>query len=131
MKDITISTFQGKVGNMLVRHKSVLDLLSKYQESTARVNRSIIKSVTSCGCLKISAQKQSVPEDINFLDLKDYMNSHLSGELCDNCLYTVEKEIGNHLFYLAGIANTLNLDLDEILEKESEKMATLGKFDFR
>lgn len=49
MKDIICDEFQNTVSKYLVRHHSILDILSKVQESTARVNRATVKTVTSCG----------------------------------------------------------------------------------
>ena len=57
MKDIIFDNFQNSVNNSLLRHKSILDILSKYAESNARVNRAIAKSVTNCGCIKINAMQ--------------------------------------------------------------------------
>ncbi|HAG45078.1 MAG TPA: DUF1573 domain-containing protein, partial [Clostridium sp.] len=58
MKDLIFDEFQNSVDECLLRHKSILDIMSKLQESEARVNRALIKSVTSCGCLKVEAEKQ-------------------------------------------------------------------------
>lgn len=131
MKNISMKTFQNKVEDLLTRHKSILDILTKCQESAARVNRAVIKSVTSCGCLKINANKQVIPTDIDFSDIKNYMDTHLKGILCDNCLDVVENELGNHLFYLAGLANTLHLSLGNILACEADKMSALGRYHLR
>ena len=43
-----------------VMNKSILDIITKYSESTSKVNRSIIKSVTNCGCININATKQDI-----------------------------------------------------------------------
>lgn len=59
MKDIMISQFQYTVGELLVRNKSILDLITKFQDSNGRVNREIVKAVTQCGCVKINAKNRS------------------------------------------------------------------------
>ena len=59
-----VGEFQHMVSELLIRHRSILDCLSKYQESTSRVNRSIIKTVTDCGCISIIANKQQFPHGL-------------------------------------------------------------------
>lgn len=131
MKDLFVEEFQDVVGQLLVRHKSILDLLSKYQESCARVNRAIVKAVTNCGCIEIDAKKQNIPPDATLSDLHELMSTHLKGHLCDNCRDIIEKEIGNNLFYLANICNTLDLSMYDILIKEEEVLDTLGIFNMK
>ncbi len=85
MADLSCGEFQETVSEYLIRHRSVLDVMSKLQEAGgARVNRAVAKSVTSCGCLEVSAQKQKFPENATLADLKRMINSHISGELCQN-----------------------------------------------
>ncbi|WP_294405871.1 DUF1573 domain-containing protein [uncultured Clostridium sp.] len=133
MKDIIFDDFQNCVNDSLIRHKSILDILTKYSESTSKVNRSIAKAVTQCGCISISAKKQRNSE-INLeceADLKNYLSTHVDGELCDKCREIIEREIGNNLFYLTALCNHLNMNLYDILLKEYNKSATLGKFNLR
>lgn len=120
--------FQEAVSKALVRHKSILDILSKFQETNSRVNRAVIKAVTQCGCLKIKAEKPEIPEDISFRELKYYMDTHLNGFLCSSCQETIENEIGKNLFYLVALCHSLDLNLDEILDKECKQVTTLGIF---
>ncbi|WP_041644262.1 MULTISPECIES: hypothetical protein [Mahella] len=131
MKDLLVEDFQDAVGELLVRHKSILDLLSKYQESTARVNRAIVKAVTTCGCIEIDAKKQNIPPDATLSELAELMDTHLKGHLCDDCRDIIEKEMGNNIFYLANICNTLGLNMYDILIKEKEELDTLGYFNMK
>jgi hypothetical protein len=131
LNDLIMDKFQYTVHELLVRNKSILDSISKFQDSNARVNRSIIKAVTQCGCMKIDAHKQSFPEDFGFEELRSVMETHIEGRLCDNCRDMVEKEIGRNLFYLASICNTLDLNLYDIIIKEHERVKLLGKFNLR
>lgn len=131
MKDIIFDEFQNSVQESLLRHKSILDLMTKYTESSARVNRAIAKAVTNCGCLKINASKQHLSEDDSIDNLSDYLNTHLDGKLCDNCREVIEREMGNNLFYLTSLCNDLDINLYDILLKEQDKINTLGKFTFR
>ncbi|HOB20011.1 MAG TPA: DUF1573 domain-containing protein [Candidatus Atribacteria bacterium] len=123
--------FQSLVDSHLLRHRSLLDIMTKYQESASRVNRALAKAVTSCGCVEIHAKKQEIPDDVSLSGLKAYMDSHLRGELCDQCRDVIEKELGNQLFFMASLANLLGIRLDEVLEKEEKKMDTLGVYGLR
>ncbi|WP_024615890.1 hypothetical protein [Clostridium sp. Ade.TY] len=132
MKDIIFDDFQNNVNDSLLRHKSILDTLSKYTESNSRVNRAIIKAVTNCGCIKINASKQClVTEDYSIDNIADCLKNHLEGELCDNCREVIEREMGNNIFYLTSLCNTLDINLYDIFLKENDKVTTLGKFTFR
>jgi hypothetical protein len=120
--------FQEIVTKHLVRHRSILDVLSKFQESSARVNRAVSKAVTECGCLQINASRQQAPNNIDFRELKDHMASHLEGELCENCREVLEAEVGRTLFYLAAVCDLNNLSLQDIMTKECQKISALGPF---
>lgn len=135
MKDVIFDQFQNIVSESLVRHKSIIDVLTKLQESEARLNRAIAKSVTSCGCLEINAKKQDIPEEIpeemTLEGFHDLMNSHVAGQLCDNCRDILEKELGNNIFYIVSLCNILNLNLYDVFLKEYNKLKMLGKYDMR
>ena len=131
MNDLIFDNFQNTVANSLLRHKSILDILSKYQDSQSRVNRAICKAVTSCGCIKINASKQDFCKTDSIANLKECLNSHVEGSLCENCRSVIENELGNNLFYLVSLCETLDINLFDILVKENEKMNTLGEFTFR
>lgn len=132
MKDVIFDDFQNSVNNSLLRHKSILDILSKYQESQARANRAICKAVTNCGCIELCAKKQSIlNSDMSLDELNPKLSSHVSGSLCENCREVIERELGNNLFYLTSLCNALDLNLFDILLKEYNKIDTLGKFTFR
>ncbi len=130
MKDLLCDEFQNTVAELLIRHHSVLDVLSKSQEAAARTNRSVVKAVTNCGCIKINASKKNIPADAAFSDLKSLFDSHINGGLCDNCKEIVESEIGRSLFYLAALCNLLDLNLYDVFIKEHKKMSTLRIFNF-
>ena len=120
--------FQNTVKSMLIRHQSILDILSKGQESSARVNRAVVKSVTSCGCHAINAHKKPVPPDASLADLKELLDSQLEGFICDNCRDIIEAELGKQLFYIAALSNTLNISLTDVLDLEDKKLQTLTIF---
>jgi len=128
MLDKRCHDFQSAVDDYLIRHRSVLDVLTKYQESTARVNRAFAKAVTECGCIRIDAARQQIPADAEFRDLKNYTSSHTSGEPCENCKDVLAKELGHSLFYLAALCNLSGLKLSDIINNEFKNVTTLGLF---
>ncbi|WP_125153897.1 DUF1573 domain-containing protein [Clostridium rectalis] len=132
MKDIIFDNFQNSVDESLLRHKSILDIVTKLQESQARINRAIAKSVTNCGCIKIDARKQQISQDSDDInELTKNLKTHLKGDLCENCREVIEREIGNHLFYLSSLCSTLDLNLYDALLKEYDRINMLGKYTLR
>lgn len=132
MKDVIFDDFQNKVGQSLLRHKSILDIMSKFQESNARINRAVAKSVTNCGCISIDAHKQQIPcDDDDIESLGDCFKTHLNGEICENCRDVIGREIGNNIFYLMALCDSLDINLYDVLIKECDKINTLGKYTFR
>ena len=127
-KDILFEEFQNAVNEALNRNRSFLDILTKIQGSSARVNRTCVKSVTSCGCLRVQAEKQHIPEDTSLEEMGQYMDSHLEGMLCEDCREMIEKELGNHFFYIAALANLLDISLYDIILKEEKNLSALGKY---
>ena len=124
----TYATFQQTVSECLVRHRSILDIISKFQESSARVNRAVAKAVTSCGCVQVEACRQQVPADIRLWEMKEHMATHIKGAMCEHCVEVLEQEIGRNLFYLAALCDVFELDLDRVVEDERKRIATLGVF---
>ncbi len=128
MEDSNCDRFQTTVSSLLVRHRSVLDVLSKFQETNARVNRSITKAVTSCGCLRVRAGKQDLPSDTLFEDITKYMDDHLEGELCPACKEVLESEMGRNIFYFTALCDLFGFSLTDIMKAEEDRLAALGKF---
>ncbi|WP_066640528.1 hypothetical protein [Desulfolucanica intricata] len=128
LKDLICDEFQHTVSKSLIYHRSILDILSKYQQANANLNRDIIKAVTDCGCLEIKAKKQAVPGDPALSELKQYFDTHLSGNICDKCLENIEDQIGHQLFYMAAICNLLGLNLYDIFLKKQKQLQILGLF---
>lgn len=128
MSDIIYDQFQNTVQEVLIRHNSLLDIITKLEETNARVNRASVKTITACGCLNLHAEKQALPEDANYLDIKNFAGTELIGELCPVCREKIEQEIGSHLFYLAALCNHLNISLYDAFLKEYDRIKTLGPF---
>ncbi|NLX91799.1 MAG: DUF1573 domain-containing protein [Firmicutes bacterium] len=123
-----VSLFQDKVSELLLKHRSILDTLSKHSESAVRVNRTISNTVTGCGCISVIARKQEIPPDVSLEDCRKYMDSHLVGNLCENCREVIQEEIGKNLFYLAALCHLLDINLEDIYHKEYDKLSALGYF---
>lgn len=129
MKDLICDEFQNVVGELLIRHHSILDVLSKLAESTARVNRAVSKSVTDCGCLSIDAKKISVPDHVeSYEEMKQLLDTHLRGQLCPNCEEIVMSELGKGLFYTAALCNLMGINLYDVFIYEYKKASALGVF---
>jgi hypothetical protein len=125
------SAFQKTASEYLVRHRSIIDALTKYQESCSRVNRAIAKAVTTCGCVKISADKQCIPSSLRIEDFKSTVSTHLDGDMCEQCQEILTTELGNNMFYVAALCELLGLKLHEVFRKEEERLSALGYFKMR
>lgn len=128
MNDSVCRDFQQTVEQYLIRHQSILDILSKTQETNARINRAVTKSVTQCGCIQIKGKKNALPDSASLMDMKALLSTHLEGKLCEHCQDIIEQELGKNLFYLAGLCNALGLNLEEVLKNENNKVKTLRIF---
>ncbi|WP_416197312.1 MAG: DUF1573 domain-containing protein [Sporanaerobacter sp.] len=128
--NINCNAFQEMTSNVLIRHKSILDIITKLDEYNARINRAVIKSVTSCGCISIDAKKQEYNSE-SLEELKKSLKSHLEGELCEVCSEKIEEEIGSYLFYLAALCDTLGMNLSDIFNNEYNNLKTLGIYNLK
>jgi predicted house-cleaning noncanonical NTP pyrophosphatase (MazG superfamily) len=130
MKESICKEFEQTVLEYLIRHQSILDLLSKTQETNARINRAVTKAVTQCGCIEVNAKKAPITQATSVESMKTLISSQLTGELCEHCQEMIEQELGKNLFYLTGLCNTLGLSLEDVLDKENKKVKTLRQFNF-
>lgn len=131
INDILMEDFQSVVGDLLMRNRSILDILSKVQTSSARINRSVVKAVTQCGCIEIDGKKQSFPGEANIQNLKQLISTQLNGEMCEECRAMVEEEIGGAFFYIAALCNTLGISMYDVIVKQKETLNTLGTYSLR
>ena len=131
INDIHFEDFQNVVSDLLMRNRSILDIISKIQTSSGRVNRAVVKAVTHCGCVEVNGKKQSFPDEADMENLVTLLSTHLNGKLCGECRHAVEKEIGGALFYLAALCNTLDISLYDVILKEKEALSTLGTYSLR
>ena len=131
IKDVLTEDFQMHVGELTTRNRSLLDILSKLQDAESRINRAVAKAVTSCGCIGLSAKKQAFPEEAELKSMGQYTETHIDGQLCDQCREIVEQELGKLQFYVASLCNTLGLSFYDVLLKEQSHLGTLGHFHMR
>lgn len=124
----TCNDFQKTVSIHLIRHRSILDVMTKYQDACSRVNRALAKAVTSCGCLRITADKQELPADASLSEMSEYVKTHLEGRICPNCSEILEEEMGKCLFFIASICALTGIDLHEVIRKENDRVTTLGVY---
>lgn len=129
MNKFSLNEFQEKVDEVLVRHRSILDILTKLQESSTRVNRGVAKSATYCGCIELHVKKQEIPVDISYSQVKAYMDNHVKGELCDICREKIQEEISSNLFYITALCNLFDINMEDLLTNYNENnLKTLGQF---
>ncbi|MHA7967177.1 nucleoside triphosphate pyrophosphohydrolase family protein [Paenibacillus sp. CAU 1782] len=124
----TLEQFQQQVSELLLRHRSLLDVMSKLGQSGASVNRAVSKAVTDCGCIELNARKQHYSDKPDLENAKETLQSHLSGSLCENCNEVLRSELGRNLFYMTALCNLLHINLDEVVAEEYDKCSTLGLF---
>lgn len=128
MKAPTLEQFQQQVSELLLRHRSLLDVMSKLGQSGASVNRAVSKAVTDCGCIELNASKQQYADESDLENAKETLQSHLSGALCEPCNEVLKSELGRNLFYMTALCNLLEIQLDEVVADEYDKCSTLGLF---
>ncbi|RKD33763.1 MazG nucleotide pyrophosphohydrolase domain-containing protein [Thermohalobacter berrensis] len=125
MKDLLWDDFENTVSDVLIRHKSILDIMAKLEESNAKINRALTKSVTACGCIKINGEKQDYTKE-SIEEIKKNLKTHVEGTLCDNCKEKIEEELGDHLFYIAALSTTLDLNIYDSIIKKYKELKALG-----
>jgi hypothetical protein len=128
VKDLLFSEFQSTVQENVIRHKSLIDGMTKLEESVSRVNRAIAKSVTSCGCIQIVAEKHAIPEGLSLGQLRDLLDTGVRGQLCESCQDAIESELGSSMYYLTSLMNALGLSLYDCLLTELQRVKALGVF---
>ncbi|MGG1313097.1 DUF1573 domain-containing protein [Cohnella laeviribosi] len=128
MSATTLQEFQRQVSELLLRHRSLLDVVTKFAQSNASVNRSVAKAITECGCIELNARHQGFTADMELDQAKRQSKSHMAGELCEHCREAVQAELGKNLFYMSALCNLLDVNLDEVVAKEADKCSTLGLF---
>jgi len=126
----TLHEFQGQVSELLLRHRSLLDVVTKYSQSNASVNRAVAKSITECGCIELNAKNQGFSEEMKLDQANRQSKSHMEGRLCEQCREVIRSEMGKNLFYMSALCNLLEISLQDVVSEEADKCSTLGWFNF-
>ena len=122
--------FQSKVSLLIARNNNILDILTKFQDSSAKTCRSVIKSATGCGCVEIKSGRPSF--DIDSVKTRSPKElSGIIGNICPDCKDHIADEIGDSLFYIAALCNALELSLKDIIKKELSNVEMLGKYSLK
>lgn len=121
-----ISNFQKFVSDVQFRNKSILDISSKLSEQTSLLNRAVVKSTTYCGCININAKKQVIDNNKSIDENRKKLSCHIEGELCDKCKEKIEEEMGDLLYYLASMCDSLGIELSEVIKQKEQCLKTLG-----
>lgn len=124
----SLKSFQDQVSEVLIRHRSLLDVMSKFGQTNAAVNRAVTKGITECGCIQVEAGKQPYHEELTPAQIRELAATHVKGDLCETCMENIVKELGRNLFYMSALGNLLRINLDDVLDQETRKMQTLGFF---
>ncbi len=128
MRDLLCDDFQASVATHLVQNKSILDSITKLNESSMRIQRAITRAVTQCGCIRIDASRQRVPEVASLEELGQVLDSHVRGELCPECRESVETEVGGSLCYIAAVCELVGVSMYDCLIGVDKRIRALGMF---
>jgi hypothetical protein len=128
MRDLLCDEFQASVSSHLIQNKSILDAITKLNESSLRVQRAVTRAVTQCGCIRIDASRQRIPEVASLEQLGKLLDSHVRGELCNDCRDNVETEVGNALCYIAAVCELVGVSMYDCLIGVDKRIRALGMF---
>ncbi len=121
METDLLTEYQNRAGSVIARNKSVLDILSKQQCAGARVERSVVKAVTACGCIGIEGCKNPPRTG----------TTQLEGSLCEDCENMIMTEMGELIFYLASLCNALDIRLEDVIRRDMNRCDMLGPYSLR
>lgn len=123
-----LQALQDQISSLLLQHKNLLDIISKYSQASGSVNRVVTKAITECGCLELHSKYPSYKKSSPASQVEQTSETHIHGELCDNCRDIIISELGKHLFYMSTLCNLLDIELEDVVQHEFSKCQTLGVF---
>lgn len=121
METDLLTEYQNRAGSVIARNKSVLDILSKQLCAAAKVERSVVKAVTACGCIGIDGHKNPPRTGTD----------QLRGRLCEDCENIVMTEMGELVFYLTSLCNALDIRLEDVVRRDMSRCDMLGPYSLR
>lgn len=122
------SEFQKATSDLQLLNKSILDIVTKLDEQTSMLNRAVFKSATHCGCIEIHATKQIYSPHKSLEENQKELDTHIEGELCPKCREKIIEEMGELLFYIASMCESLDIKMEEVLDKKYNHLKTLGLY---
>lgn len=60
MSTLSLQAFQDQVSELLLRHRGLIDVLSKTGQAGASVNRAVSKAITECGCIELHRHQTEI-----------------------------------------------------------------------
>lgn len=117
MNDMIFDDYQNKVSDCSKKYNNLLDILTKYNESTAKINTSVVNSINKCGCIKLQNIKNNKYSSNN--------------KVCESCREIIENEIGNNLFYLTSLCNIIGINLYDTIIQEYKRLNILGEYNLQ
>ena len=121
---LNLDRLQQAIKKYYHRNKGIMDTLSKLNVATAKTQRAVIKTATQCGCTEIFVTKQ--PPGFN-----GEAESMLVGSVCPSCRETLEKNMGDVLFYLISLMMLTGTDTETVVTEQIRQMEWLGKFNLK
>jgi len=128
VRDLLCDDFQSSVSSHLVQNKSILDAVTKLNDSALRVQRAVTRAATQCGCIRIDASRQRIPEVASLEELGTLLDSHVRGQMCVECREQLETEVGNALCYVAAVCDLMGVSMYDCLIGVDKRIRALGMF---
>ena len=99
LKNTVLDEFQYTSNDFLIRNRSILDSMTKMNDSCARISRTLVKAATHCGCISIRGEKQQAPGVSGMDEMKHHIKSHIKeGNYVKTAVDSLERDIGRNLF---------------------------------
>lgn len=128
IQDIITDELQYMVEEYESMNTSMIDQMTKLSDYCSKLNRSISKASTQCGCISITANKQNYETSHGTSMSPRPLDKNCIGDLCPDCKELIEKHMGSTLYYMAALCNTLELNLYDVILKELDKVDLLRKY---
>ncbi len=119
---------QQKADEYLVINPSVLQILLQLEQNALRLNRTALRASNTCGCIRLGSEKLLLPEGATWEEMRQQPTGDVLAGICPECRNDMQDKLGALLFYAAALCNAFDLDLDEITEREIQKLDLLGYF---
>lgn len=123
----SLSELQKRAEEYLILNPAALQILLQMQKTCLTLHQTVLAAANTCGCITLGTEKL-LPPDAGWQQLKDHPTGDSFGSICPTCRARIRDQLGSLLFYAAALANTLELDLDEVTLQEVSRLDLLGYF---